>query len=109
MRILAALLLTAVIVGLHVASRRVRPDRGLRRRLATAMLVAVVLSLPLLHAPWIYMTVRCGSQPVAITDFAASYTYWLPSDPGYERSDIFRSYVCTEAEATARGYRRVSS
>jgi cytochrome bd-type quinol oxidase subunit 1 len=106
-RILAAFLVLAVVAGLHLASLYMNPDRRLERRVATATLLVVVLSLPLLHAPWIYMTVRCGRQPVAVTDFAASYTYWLPSDPGYERSDIFRSYVCTESEATARGYRKV--
>jgi cytochrome bd-type quinol oxidase subunit 1 len=109
MRIFAVFLLIAVVAGLHLASRHIAPDRRLERRLATAALLVIVLSLPLLHAPWIYMTVRCGRQPVAITDFAASNTYWLPSDPGYERLDIFRSYVCTEAEATANGYRRAGS
>ena len=109
MKMLAVFLLIAVAAGLHLACRHIAPDRRLERRLATATLLLVVLSLPLLHAPWIYMTVRCGRQPVAITDFAASYTYWLPSDTGYERSDIFRSYVCTEAKATASGYRRVGS
>lgn len=109
MKMLAVVLLIAVVAGLHLASRHIAPDRRLERRLATTALLVVALSLPLLHAPWIYMTVRCGREPVAITDFAASYTYWLPSDPGYERSDIFRSYVCTEAEAMASGYRRVGS
>ncbi|HVM51725.1 MAG TPA: hypothetical protein VM262_00880 [Acidimicrobiales bacterium] len=109
MRTLAAVLLIAVGAGLHLASRNIAPDRRLERRLATATLLVVVLSFPMLHAPWIYMTVRCGRQPLAITDFAASYTYWLPNDPGYERSDIFRSYVCTEAEAIASGYRRAGS
>lgn len=106
MRVLAAFVFIAVVGALHLASRNLTPDRRLRRGLATATLVAAVLSLPLFHAPWVYMTVRCGRQPVAVTDLAASYTYWLPSDPGYERSDIFRSYVCTEGEATASGYRR---
>jgi cytochrome bd-type quinol oxidase subunit 1 len=109
MRTLAAVLLIAAGAGLHLASRNIAPDRRLERRLATAILLLVVLSFPLLHAPWIYMTVRCGRQPVAITDFAASYTYWLPNDPGYERSDIFRSYVCREAEAIASGYGRAGS
>ena len=109
MKMLAVVLLIAVVAGLHLASRHIAPDRRLERRLATTTLLVVALSLSLLHAPWIYMTVRCGRQPVAITDFAASYTYWLPSDRGYERSDIFRSYVCTEAEATSSGYQRVGS
>lgn len=109
MKMLAVVLLIAAGAGLHLASRHVAPDRRLERRLATTTLLVVALSLPVLHAPWIYMTVRCGRQPVAISDFAAAYTYWLPSDPGYERSDIFRSYVCTEGEATEGGYRRVGS
>jgi hypothetical protein len=106
MKTLAVFLLIAVVAGLHLASGHIAPDRRLQRRLATTTVLLVMLSLPLLHAPWIYMTVRCGGQPVAITDFAASYTYWLPRDPGYERLDLFRSYVCTEAEAMASGYRR---
>ena len=109
MKTLAACILIAVVAGLHLASRNIAPDRRLERRLATAALLVVVLSFPVLHAPWIYITVRCGRQPVAITDFAASYAYWLPSDPGYERSDIFRSHVCTEAQAVASGYRRAGS
>src|SRR3954471_23758497 len=99
MKTLAVVLLVAGVVGLHPESRRIAPERRLERRLATTTLLVVALSLVLLHSSWIYMTVRCGRQPVAMTDLAASYAYWLPSDPGYERSDIFRSYVCTEAEA----------
>lgn len=106
MKMLAVLLFIAVVAGLHLTARHIAPDRRLERRLATAALLVVVLSFPGLHAPWIYMTVRCGRQPVAITDFAASYAYWLPSDPGYKRLDIFKSYVCTEAQAMASGYRR---
>src|SRR5690349_6806721 len=108
MRGLAAFLLIAVVATFPLAARTVAPDRRVERRFATATLLVVMLSFPLLHAPWLYMTVRCGRQPVAVTDFAASYTYWLPSDPGYERLDIFRSYVCTEAAAMASGYRRAS-
>lgn len=106
MRMTAVVLVIVVVAGLHFASRYILPERRLERRLATTSLLVVALSFPLLHAPWIHMTVRCGRQPVAITDFAASYTYWLPSDPGYKRLDIFQSYVCTEADATASGYRR---
>ena len=93
-------------VGTLLASRRLTPEHRLQRRLGTALVVVLALPIPLLHGRWIYMTVRCGGQPVATTDFASAYMYWLPTDPGYSRSDVTVDYVCTEAEALAEGYDR---
>ena len=107
MRTVAIVLVIASGVGTLLASRRLTPEHRLQRRLGTALVV--VLALPtLLHGRWIYMTVRCGGQPVAMTDFASSNTYWLPTDPKYAGSELILDYVCTEAEARAEGYHRGS-
>ena len=54
------------------------------------------------------MTVRCGRQPIAVSDFAASYSYRLPGDATYRRDSLFQDYVCSEAEARRKGYERSS-
>lgn len=102
----AVALVIASGLGTFLTSRRLRPEHRLQRRLGTALVVVLALPVPLLHGRWIYMTVRCGGQPVATTDFASAYTYWLPTDPGYSRSEVTLDYVCTEAEALAEGYHR---
>lgn len=70
------------------------------------MLLVIAAPLPLLYGRWGYMTIRCRGEPVAITNFAAAHTYWLPGDAGYRRRDLFQSYVCSGASATERGYVR---
>ncbi len=102
----AVVLVIASGVGTLLASRRLAPEHRLQRRLGTALVVVLALPIALLYGRWIYMTARCGGQPIATTDFASAYTYRLPTDPGYSRSDVTVDYVCTEAEALAEGYRR---
>jgi hypothetical protein len=106
MRTAAVVLVIASGVGTLLASRRLSPEHRLQRRLGTALVVVLALPIPLLHGRWIYMTARCGGQPVATTDFASANTYRLPTDPGYSRSEVTLDYVCTEAEALAEGYDR---
>lgn len=103
----AIVLVLAVSVGTLLASRRLTPEHRLQRRLGTALVVVLALPFPLLYGRWTYMTARCGGQPVATTDFASAYTYRLPTDPGYSRSEVALGYVCTEAEALEKGYRRL--
>ncbi len=104
----AVALLALFVFGALVAvvDRRRHPDRWLRRRIAAGAVLLLFTPIVLLYGRWTLMTVRCGRQPVAVSNFAAAYSYRLPSDPGYRRDSIFQNYVCSEAEAVRKGYER---
>lgn len=101
----AAGLLLATTAAAHLAWMS-GPRRSRQRWAATAMLLVIAAPLPLIYGRWGYMTIRCGREPVAITNFAAAHTYWLPGDAGYRPGDLFQGYVCSEATAKERGYVR---
>ncbi len=102
----AAVIVIVAATGAFWAARSLQPERRLQRWVAAVALAVVALPPALIYGPWIYATTRCGRQPVAITNFAAAHSYEVPGDPGYHRSDLFQSYVCSEDEAKAKGYVR---
>lgn len=91
--------------------RRTWPRKKVVGVVAGSIVGLYVLSLfvPLVSAySWypIYL-IKCGRQPIAASDFAASDSYDLPSDRHYN-ADILTTdrYFCTEAEAQAAWYHR---
>ncbi len=83
------------------------------RRVLVGVLIAIVLLVvvPVAYVwiPFLVVTARCGHQPVIASNFASSYSYVEPGDPGYGPSllDTPDHYFCTSAEAEAHGYRRI--
>lgn len=104
--ILAAALSAGVGLLLWIYHRRIKPERWRRRAIAVLVVCLPLSVLSFAYGEWAYMTLRCGRQPTAITDFASAYIYSLPSDRSYPRSDIFWDYVCSEEEARVLRYRR---
>ena len=85
-----------------------------KRYLIIGLALGAVLLLVLLLQLWrtgqlqyAFAYVRCGGQPVEAIDFAASYTYILPTDEGYGPG-LFNKYYCAEQEAQAAGFRHSS-
>ena len=68
--------------------------------IAIPILLAFVLSLPFIR--WTVAAIRCGHAPIETSDFAASYSYTLPSDGTYTHYPIFDSFVCTMDEVKGR-------
>jgi hypothetical protein len=103
---LAFLLLVTAGGSVWTMDRRRRPQHRLQRAIAAGAVLLLFTPVAVLYGPWAYMTLRCRHQPVAISDFAASYSYRLPGDQGYRRGSLLQDYVCSEAEAKRRGYER---
>jgi 4-amino-4-deoxy-L-arabinose transferase-like glycosyltransferase len=103
---LAFLLLVAAGGSVWIIDRMRRPGHRLQRLVAVGVVLLLFAPVALLYGPWAYMTIRCRRQPVAISDFAASYSYKLPGDHGYRRESFLQDYVCSEAEARRKGYER---
>jgi hypothetical protein len=109
MRIVALLLLVGTGGAVWWHHRRTRPQHRVRRVLGALVIGMILLPVPLIYGRWAYMVVRCGHEPVAISDFAAAHSYRLPSDRTYRRDSLFQDYVCSEAEARRLGYERGSA
>lgn len=109
MRVLALLLLAVSGGTLWWHHQRTRREHRRRRVVGALAVCVILLPLPVLHGRWAYMVVRCGHEPIAISDFAAAYSYRLPTDPTYRRDDLWQDYVCSEAEARRKGYERRSA
>lgn len=100
LKTLATLLAVSMLTAVFWAAESRWRDYQFRRLVVVTVLVAVVgLPVVALYGQWLYMAARCGRQPVAYTNFAAAHSYTLPGDPGYSRSALFHSFVCSEPGA----------
>ncbi len=107
MGIVALALVLATGGALWRHHRRTMPEHRARRVVAALLVVAVFVPVGVIYGRWAYMTVRCGHQPVAISDLAAAYSYQLPGDRNYRRDSLFQDFVCSEADAERKGYGHV--
>jgi hypothetical protein len=87
------------------------PSRA--RRIVPVLLIAVlILFVSLLSMPfvrWTVAAIRCGHAPIETSDFAASYSYTLPSDGTYTYYPIFDTFACTMADVDGRHHNTLPS
>jgi hypothetical protein len=72
---------------------------------AVVYLVALVTPFACGMARYPLYVIRCGHLPVVATDFAAAYSYTVPSSPEYMVTPFHLYFFCSREKAEAAGFR----
>jgi hypothetical protein len=85
-----------------------------RNKWHIAIAVLVGLYIVSLFTPFIwpftrypYYLIKCGGYPISTSNFAAGSGYEIPSE-GYNVTPVVNHYFCTEQQAQAAGYTKVT-